>query len=599
MSALCALLLVPALWFAQLVALYALEPTPALLPRSRGEQRVEDARGGLLRESPDGAGQRARWVPLDRVPEAFLSALIESEDHHFERHLGVDPMGVMRALWLDVRAGRVVAGGSTLAMQLARELHGLSHGPLGKIEQAARAIALQLRLGRRGVLEAYVNVAPFGRDLRGVAAASRAYFGKPLRDLTRGEAIALACLPRAPSRYDPYRHADRLRARRAHVLGLLMRRGRISGVERTELAREPLSLAPFARSFRAPHATALAQREASARGGADADRIVTTLEPMLQEAAKTACARAVRELRGAQATGCAAVVLRVSTAEVLALVGSPDFHGEHAGQVNAAIAPRQPGSALKPFLYALAFEHGKRPAELIVDEPTRFPAAFGDFVPENYDHRFHGAVTLRRALACSYNVPAVKLAYELGPARLLARLRALGLDTLERGAEHYGVGLALGDGEVTLLALTSAYAALARGGVAQAPTLLKSVSRAGAPLPLPERARRRVFTASAAHTVSDVLADGAARRPAFGESSVLELPFAAAVKTGTSSDYRDNWALGYAADYAVGVWVGRHDGASLQGVSGVSGAGPAFRHLMLSAVDERRGLLARSDDLTD
>lgn len=569
-----------------LAVLYA-QPLPSVLSSGRGELAISDARRALLRESAGSDGKRAEWVRLEDVPGAALAAFVHGEDHRLREHAGVDVLGLTRAAWLDVRAGKVVSGGSTLAMQLARMSYGIPRSWRGKVEQAARALVLQTRLGPDGVLEAYVNLAPFGRDVRGIAQASRVYFGKPLRDLTRGEAIALACLPRGPSFYDPYRHHGRWLKRRAHVIALMERRGALTTRERTEIASEPLALIPLERTFRAPHASEVSRREAVRRGAGSASVLRTTIDPTLQSAAQWACARAQHELAGKAATGCAAVLMRVSTGEVTALVGSPSFHAAGGGQVNAALAPRQPGSALKPFVYALAFEQGKLPSSLIVDEPIAFPAQFGSWLPANYDKRFHGEVTLREALACSYNVPAVKLASELGPARVLDRLRRVGFSTLRADAEHYGVGLALGVGEVTLLDLVAAYGTLARGGVYLEPTVLSSAEHAGKALPLAPRRTERVFSEEVSALVTDVLADDVARRPAFGVDSVLDLPFATAVKTGTSSRYRDNWTVGYAGDTVVGVWVGRHDGGSLHGVSGVSGAGPAFRHLMLTAEGKR------------
>jgi penicillin-binding protein 1C len=559
-------------------------PLPAVIGDGRGELAIRDAQEQVLRERAGDDELRARWVPLAEVPRDTLHALIASEDHRLYEHGGVDPLGVVRALYLDLRALRTVSGGSTLAMQLARMSYGLKRNAWGKLEQSARAWVLQAKLGPEGVLEAWLNLAPYGRDVRGVGEASWAYFGRPLRDLTRGEAIALACLPRGPSVYDLHRHRSRLIARRAHVLALMEQRGYLRAGELSP--DEALALVPFVRSFRAPHASELARAEAKRRG-VHASELTTTIEPSLQKAAQAACARAVDQLGDRAATSCAAVVQRVSTGEVLALVGSPDFHSALAGQVNGALARRQPGSALKPFVYALAFEQGKTPGDTIVDEPLSFPAQFGRWLPENYDRKFHGEVTLREALANSYNVPAAKLTAELGAGRVLARLRSLGLSTLEEQAEHYGIGLALGVGEVTLYELVSAYATLARGGEYLEPTLLRSAKHAGHVLALRARARRRVFSPEVAYQVSHVLADDRARRPAFGSNNVLELPFPTSVKTGTSSNYRDNWTVGYAGDTAIGVWVGRHDGAPLHGVSGVSGAGPAFRQLMLAAEGKR------------
>ncbi len=575
---------IPAVFAAACACLVMTAPLPAVLGSGRGAVIVHDARGGILREPGGSDGLRAEWLALEDAPQALKDAIVAGEDHRLGHHPGVDPWAVLRALWLDARAGRAVSGASTLAMQLSRLVYNLPRTNLGKVEQASRGVFLQVRLGSRGVLEAYLNLAPFGRDLRGARAASRAYFGKPLQDLTVGESVALACLPRGPSLYDPLRHPARLKARRAHVLGLMRARGMIDAQASAAAMAEPLHLAHFERMFRAPHAASLALLEAQARSAALVSRVRTTLDPTLQTVAQAACRSAVQRLSHAAATDCAAVVMRASTAEVLALVGSPDFRSPNGGQVNAAVALRQPGSALKPFIYALAFEGGRSPSTLIDDSETRFVASFGEFAPRNYDERFHGVVTLREALANSYNIPALKLVSELGVGAVLARLRAVGLDTLSESAAHYGVGLGLGDGEVTLLALTTAYATLARGGQYRAPTLLSSAEAQGNVLKLSARATRRVFSPEVSYLVGHVLADKAARRAAFGRGGVLELPFDAAVKTGTSSDYRDNWTLGYAGDAVVGVWVGRHDGAPMHGVSGVAGAGPAFRRIMLAAV---------------
>jgi penicillin-binding protein 1C len=564
-------------------------PLSPVFDHGRGALRVEDRTGALLREPKGDDGLRADWVRLEQVPEAFVAALVQGEDHNLGRHPGVDPAGLVRALWLNLRAQRVVSGASTLAMQLARLGYDLPRSALGKLGQLALAPFLTLRLGSHGVLEAYANLAPFGRDLRGVASASRSYFGKPLRDLTVGEAVALACLPRGPSHYDPYRHPERLKARRAHVLGLMVERGVLSASAAQKASREPLHLVPFVRTFRAPHASALSLHEAHQQGIAHPTRIRTTLDAELQRTAQWACKQSVAQLQSKAATHCAVVAMRASTGEVLALVGSPDFRSAQGGQVNAALALRQPGSALKPFVYALAFERGRAPGSSIEDVPTSFAAPFGLWTPRNYDGHFHGTVTLRESLANSYNIPAIKLVDELSPALVVERLVKAGLGTLEGAADRLGVGIALGDGEVTLLDLVSAYATLARGGEYLEPTLLAEVEEGVRPKPLRTRVPRRVFSRSDSYLVGHVLQDRAARRAAFGEASALELPFAAAVKTGTSSDYRDNWTLGYAGDLVVGVWVGRHDGAPMFGVSGVSGAAPAWRRIMLYALGKTAG----------
>jgi penicillin-binding protein 1C len=268
----------------------------------------------------------------------------------------------------------------------------------------------------------------------------------------------------------------------------------------------------------------------------------------------------------------AAVVLENSTGEIRALVGSADFFDStHQGQVNGATARRQPGSAIKPLMYALAMELGLTPATLLADIPTAIPEHHGDYVPENYDKRFHGPVRIRTALACSYNVPAVRALQRIGKSIFLEKLRDVGISGLDEDAEFYGYGLTLGNAEVSLLELTTAYMSLANGGLWK-PACLVPAAKGGA-------ASRRVYAEQSSFLITDILKDAVARRPAFGAN--FRFPFPCAVKTGTTKDYRDNWTIGYTTRYTVGVWVGNFDGKQMRQVSGVSGAGPIFTDIMM------------------
>jgi len=566
------------------VAAVTLPDVPRVLrdPGSYASVRFTDRSGLVLRQTRGARGTHARWAPLAEIPTPLVRAVLASEDHDFFAHHGVDPVAIVRAAWLDLWAGRVVSGGSTISMQLARIAWDLPRSPWGKLEQAALATWLELRLDKREILEAYLNLAPFGHEVIGVEEAARAFLDKPLAHLTVGECTALASLPRSPRRYDPYRFEARLLTRRAHVLGLVARRfGPSQDLRRA--AAEPLHLAPLRRTLRAPHLVEVAAAEARRAGALEGAAVVeTTLDPFAQAAAADACSAATRALADRNVTNCAALVLRASTAEVLALVGSADWDdARHDGQVDGALARRQPGSALKPFVYGLAIEHGMTAATLLEDVETRFWTPHGDFAPRNYDDRFHGPVRAREALASSYNVPAVALAERLGPEAVLRRLRALGLGTLDRSSDHYGPGIALGDGEVRLIDLVDAYATLARGGVRIEPTAIRRVVRPdGRVAPLPGRAARRIMPRAVAFLVADVLADAEARLASFGEDSQLELPFRTSVKTGTSKAYRDNWTIGFADDLVVGVWVGNFDGSAMRGVSGVTGAAPVFRSIL-------------------
>ncbi len=531
---------------------------------------VTDRNGRVLRTS---LPEDLYSVPVlfDDVSPWVVVATLAAEDRRFYQHSGVDPRAVARALWQDARAGRAVSGGSTITQQLSRALEPRPRTFLGKIEEAWRALRLERRATKREILQAYLNRAPYGRGARGIEAAARTYFGISSKNLTLGQAALLAGLPKCPSRCDPVRFPAAAAARRRVVLGRLAAWGEIDAGTLSAALRERTCVTDTARADLAPH---FARRELERSGGRP---VRTTLDAGLQAELEGTVAANVHALSAYRVTNAAVVVLDNASGDVLAWVGSADFRdAAHQGQVDGADARRQPGSALKPFLYGLAFERGFSPSDRIDDAPT---FARGGFSPRNYDNRFHGVVTLREALACSYNVPAVRLVEKLGVPDFLGVLRRFGLTMLDRSPDRYGVGLALGDGEVTLRDLAAAYAALARGGV----WLPVREARGD-----PRGPARRVLSREAAYLVTSVLSDNSARAEAFGEDSPLSLPFAFAAKTGTTKDYKDNWAVGYTPDWTVAVWAGNFDGRPMRRVSGVTGAGPILRDAAL-ALERRYG----------
>lgn len=541
---------------------------PALAPAPSLE--VLDRRGRVLRAA---LSEDLYSVPvsLDQMSPWVVVATLAAEDRRFYEHPGVDARALARALWQDARAGRVVSGGSTITQQLARALQPRPRTLAGKLAEAWRALSLERRATKREILEAYLNRAPYGRGTRGIEAAARVYFGIPAKDLTLGQAALLAGLPKCPSRCDPIKDPDAAAARRRVVLGRLASWGWIDAAARDAALAERSRVADSARADLAPHFA----RRALGRSGRTSAR--TTLDADLQAELEDLTASHLRTLGGYHVTNAALIALDNSTGDVLAWVGSADFRDdEHSGQVDGVVALRQPGSALKPFLYGLAFERGFSPADKIDDAPT---FARGGFSPRNYDGQFHGRVSLREALACSFNAPAVRLVERLGVPDFLAALRGFGLASLDRPAERYGAGLALGDGEVTLRDLAAAYAALARGGVWL--PVRESLSD-------PRGPARRALSRESAYLVTHVLSDNSARVPAFGPDSPLSLPFPFAAKTGTTKDYKDNWAVGYTPDWTVAVWVGNFDGTPMRRVSGVTGAAPLLRDAAL-AMERRYG----------
>jgi penicillin-binding protein 1C len=543
--------------------------------------RVTDRAGGLLREvHPDG---RAQPVALADVDLSVVAALVATEDRRFWRHPGVDPLALARALRQNVREGRVVSGGSTLTMQAARALRGAGgRGLADKLAEAHLALRLEARLSKAEILALWLNRAPFGNRAYGIEAAAETYFGKAARDLTPAEASFLVGLPQSPARLDPFRHPERARARQGRVLAAMHRAGAISGEERAAWEVLPLAVVEPRGTFRAPHLAERVLAEAS-EGTVE---VRTTLDLRLQAEAEAVVRAHVRALRPNRVTAGAALVLDNQTGEVLAYVGSPDFWDEGAaGQVDGVQALRQPGSALKPLTYGLALQTGRiTSASVLPDLDLQVLEAGGAFSPENYDRVFHGPVSARVALASSLNVPAVRLAQMLGPDALLAAYRQAGLGSLRQQASHYGVGLTLGNGEVRMWELARTYAGLARGGTLPAlrtvrwvrtasGDTLRSASRPPEPMGL---------SPAVAYLLTDILADPEARALGFGRGGPLELPFPAAVKTGTSKDYRDNWAVGVTPRHTVAVWVGNFDGSPMRWVSGTRGSGPLLHAILLA-----------------
>lgn len=554
-------------------------PSSRLSPSRFESLFLVDRRGTLLREVLSSHEGRSRWIDLEQVSPWVTKSLLQIEDRNFYRHRGLDAFALLRATYQNFTHQEIISGGSTLTQQLARQVYQLPPQPFGKAVEIWLALRLERSLTKPEILAQYLNRVPFGNQCFGIAAASRLYFNKPASHLTLAESAYLAGLPQAPSAYDPFRHPKRARARQQRVLQALLHGGAIDSVQFVAACAETLRVAQRPKNFLAPHACDLA-RELLREGQLAANSIQLTLDATLNQHVEKILARNLQRLAAANVTNGAVLVLDNRTGDVLSLVGSKDyFEAEHDGQVNGVLALRQPGSALKPFTYGIALERDYTAASILPDIPTNAPifAGGGDFTPTNYDGRFHGPVRLRTALACSYNVPVVRLLEPLGAELLLQRLQHAGFVSLKQNAQYYGLGLTLGNGEVSLLELTRAYLALSHEGRVKN---LRFFVDAQLPA-LATVAEQEIFSNEISFILGDILRDDAARAPAFGEGSVLDLPFACAVKTGTTKDFRDNWCVGFTSDYTVGVWLGNFDGSAMKKISGVAGAGPIFREVML------------------
>jgi penicillin-binding protein 1C len=585
--------------------------------------RIYDRNGSVLYEIIDPNAGRRTTVPLERISPNLIAATIATEDREFYNHPGFDPLAIARAFWQNYTTGEVVSGASTITQQLARMLL-LSPEERNQrtYERKAREIVLAAEITRQyskdEILEMYLNESNYGNLAYGIEAAAETYFGAPADKLTLGQAAFLAGLPQAPSVYDIYTNREETLARQKQVVLLMLEASELKGcipirtgeTEQTVCVDQAAAIQAVTEmethnfqmaqnNLRYPHwvtyIRALLEEKYDPqtiyRSGFN---VYTTLDPTLQEQAQAMVTQQVAALADHNAHNGALVAIRPATGEILAMVGSPDFNDEaHAGQVNMAISPRQPGSSIKPLTYAAAFEKGWTPATLIWDVPSNFPPS-GDpndtrppYQPVNYDGRFHGPVTVRSALANSYNVPAVKTLQYIGiyeEGGLIPFARRLGVDTLTR--PDYGLSLTLGGGEVTLLDMTSAFGTFANGGIRQEPVAILRITDyqgnlieefkqpGGQPVVRPEHA----------FLINSILSDNVAREPMFGSNSVLNLPFQAAAKTGTTNDFRDNWTLGYTPDLAVGVWIGNADYTEMRDVTGLTGAAPAWSSFMQFAV---------------
>jgi penicillin-binding protein 1C len=546
-------------------------PSGLTAPPPLSSLTLEDRNGLVLRSTRAGDGTLQRWLALAEVDPDLLETFIESEDRRFYEHGGVDIRAAARAFAQNVRAGRVRSGASTITMQLARILRRSSRTWRGKALQALWALRLEAHLSKQEILEQYLNRVPLGQGTVGVEAAAALYFNGSAARLSLGQAALLAGLASGPSTDNPFVAPERARSRRGRVLRRVGQHGYATADALERAGREPVVAARATPPFLAPHFTSRVLQSLDTMAGTWR----TSLDLPLQTALEAEVRHTVRSLSDRGVREAALVVIQNNTGELLAWVGSPDFWADTGGQVDMVVSPRQPGSALKPFLYGLAFDRGYTAASVLPDVPRAYATSTGPYQPRNYDRRFHGPVRAREALASSYNVPAVELTDRLGAASLLRALHNAGFASLTHSAGYYGLGLALGNGDVTLLELANAYRGLAAGGVWR-PVEWRDVG------PGPASAQNRRFvSAGSAALVLDILADPAARIPGFGVETPFDFSFQAAVKTGTSHHFTDNWAVGVTGGFTVAVWVGNFDGQPMRGVSGVTGAGPLLHRAML------------------
>ncbi|MCA9940660.1 MAG: transglycosylase domain-containing protein [Anaerolineales bacterium] len=563
--------------------------------------RIFDRNGQLLWEF-FGEGNRTQ-IPLSQIPQNLIDATIAIEDDSFYENNGLDAPSLVAAIIANLRhpEGRPI-GGSTITQQLVRhvafdydERTAVSYNR--KTKEIILAWIMNRKYSKDEILELYLNEIYYGNLAYGIEAAAQTYFEIPARDLDLAQAALLAGLPQSPIELDPLTNPDAAKERQWLVLSQMVRDDKISQEEANAAYLEPLTFAPQEVSLVAPHFAVYVRQQLEAQFGADVVangglQVTTTLDLDYQRLAELLARQHVAALAADHhLTNAALVALKPGTGEILAMLGSVDYKDETIdGNVNVALSPQQPGSAIKPITYAAALSPDPNTgtptwtaADLLWDVPVSYPQFDGStYSPVNYDGRFHGPVRLREALANSYNVPAVLLLQDIGISRFLELARQMGVSSFDADPSRYGLALTLGGGEVTPLELTAAYAVFANGGFRIPPVSILRVSKTDGTVlyevqsPEPEQ----VLDPRVAYLISNILDDDAARVPAMGRNNPLALPFPAAAKTGTTNDFRDNWTVGYTPGLAVGVWTGNTDNSEMINVSGLTGAAPLWSAYM-------------------
>jgi penicillin-binding protein 1C len=563
----------------------------------------------LLYEFIDPEGGMRTVVSLDRIPPILKDATIAVEDAGFYEHPGVDVRGIVRAVWLNYQHGEIVSGGSTITQQLVRtillsppdpdEEMTLTERYERKLREAILAFQVSREYSKDQILSLYLNEVYYGGQAYGVEAAARSYFNKHVWELTEGEATLLAGLPQSPTLLDPRTNMEGARERQRITLDLMVKNGYLTFRQAEAIYQQPIALAPPQVDLMAPHFVFYVRDMLEQRYGPDmlyrgGLRVTTSIDLDLQAEAQRIALHRIDELRPRNAHNAAAVVL-APDGRMLAMVGSIDYNNPIIdGQVNVARALRQPGSSLKPLVYAAALRQGWTPATIIWDEPTTFETASGiAYEPRNYDQSWHGPQRVRMALANSLNLPAVKALEFVGVENFVSLATHMGITTFDDPA-RYGLSMALGSSEVRLIELTTAYNTLRNGGRFREPAaILRVTNNRGEVL---QRWQppigRQVLGPNGeqiAYLITHILSDNQARRYMFGHGNVMELPDGrpAAVKTGTSEEWRDSWAIGYTTDVTVGVWVGNNDNVPMQEIAGANGAGLVWNDIMTTYHQER------------
>ncbi|MBK1989506.1 penicillin-binding protein 1C [Sphaerospermopsis aphanizomenoides BCCUSP55] len=529
-------------------------------------------------------------VPLNQVSPQFINAILAAEDGNFYHHGALDLQAIVRAIKDSIEHKKIVSGASTITMQLARMLDNAPRTLSDKLHEIWLSWRLTAGMNKDEILTAYINRLPMGGNIYGVEAAAQIYFSTSASNLNLAQASVLAAIPNNPTYFDPYQHCDRLKQRQKYVLNQMVKDGYISSAEAERIYKEQVVFqsrqqgiiaAPHFLFWLAKQNTPPLTPPRKQGGELESSPTQTTINRPLQQFVEAQVQQVIDSLADNNVHDAAAVVIDNYSGEVLAYVGSPDYFNDvKLGRNDGVQALRQPGSTLKPFVYELALEKGViKPNSILADVPSHYAIPGAKlYSPTDYTNSFLGPVRVRVALANSLNVPAVKVLEKVSVSTFLSRLHELGFEHLNQSAEYYGLGLTLGSGEVSLWELAKAYLTMARVGKSTPLVTILNNAPKNSPVSSPQNLTPKPTNWQ---LITDMLSDRYARATAFGVDSVLNLPFPAAVKTGTSSNYRDTWTVGFTTDYTVATWVGNFNGEPMRQVSGVTGAAPLWSRIML------------------
>ncbi|TSC86379.1 MAG: 1A family penicillin-binding protein [Microgenomates group bacterium Gr01-1014_7] len=558
-----------------------------------------DRKGKLLYRLYE--GRNRTLVGLNELPSYVAQATISTEDKNFYHHLGIDPLAIIRAGVSNLKnnpQNNQLEGASTITQQLIKNtLLTPEKTYTRKIKELILALWAERLYSKDEILQMYLNEAPYGGPAWGIEAASQTYFGINSRQLTLAQAAYLAGLPASPTQFSPYGTNPELgKDRQREVLQSMKENKFLTEAQANQALAEDLHLKPQITNIYAPHFVMYIKDLLSAKYGQrvlsqGGLKITTTLDLTLQETVEKAVSEEVEKLAGLNVKNGAAMVTDARSGQILAMVGSKDYHERQFGSFNVALALRQPGSAIKVATYATAFKQGFTPGTTILDIPVSFKDGVNVYSPVNYDGRFHGPVSIRTALGSSYNIPAVKMLATIGIDNMIKTARDLGITTFN-DPKRYGLSLTLGGGEVKMIDMMTVYGTLAQmGQKREATPILKVTDSDGNVLEEYQQDGTQALEAPIAYLVTSILTDNSARTPAFGSNSLLKISgHSVAVKTGTSDNKRDNWTFGYSPEFVVGVWVGNNDNSPMNPAltSGITGAAPIWNKIMKGVLEGRQ-----------